>query len=426
MKYKVLVFPCGSEIGLELHRSLKYSTHVEMYGASSMNDHGMFVFENYIPNVPFFTEDNFIQEMQRIVETYEIDAIYPTMDAVIKKLTDNQDEFECKIISSPQKTTSICSSKSKTYEVLKDSVTVPKIYLSQEEIDGFPVFVKPDVGYGSRGAKKVDSQEQLYEHLKEYENCIISEYLPGVEYTVDCFTDRNGELLFSGARQRIRTMNGISVNTKPVEEGVSDFEIIAKRINNKIEFRGAWFFQLKRNVDGELALLEIASRLGGSSSVHRNKGVNFALLSIFDAFDKDVSVFYNNYSIELDRALTNRYKIDISFEKAYIDFDDCLILNDREVNTDMIRLIYQFVNRGVDLVLLTKHDKDIRKSLKEYRLEGVFDEIIHISKEELKSKYIESKNAIFIDDSFAERSDVYKNCKIPVFAPNNIEALLKD
>lgn len=39
MKSKVLVFPCGSEIGLEIHNSLKWSTHIDLWGGSSVNDH---------------------------------------------------------------------------------------------------------------------------------------------------------------------------------------------------------------------------------------------------------------------------------------------------------------------------------------------------------------------------------------------------
>jgi hypothetical protein len=38
MKKNVLVFPCGSEIGLEIHKSLSYSTHFTLVGGSSVDD----------------------------------------------------------------------------------------------------------------------------------------------------------------------------------------------------------------------------------------------------------------------------------------------------------------------------------------------------------------------------------------------------
>ena len=45
---RILVFPCGSEIALEIYRSLKYSIHFELVGASSIDDHGKFVYKEYI------------------------------------------------------------------------------------------------------------------------------------------------------------------------------------------------------------------------------------------------------------------------------------------------------------------------------------------------------------------------------------------
>ena len=46
MKKNILVFPCGSEIGLEIYNSVKYSTYFNLIGANSSDDHGKFVYEN--------------------------------------------------------------------------------------------------------------------------------------------------------------------------------------------------------------------------------------------------------------------------------------------------------------------------------------------------------------------------------------------
>lgn len=54
----------------------------------------------------------------------------------------------------------------------------------------------------------------------------------------------------------------------------------------------------------------------------------------------------------------------------------------------------------------------------------MFDRVIHLGAEEKKSDHIDCQDAIFIDDSFAERQDVARRKKIPVFAPDMVEALL--
>src|SRR5690606_31304157 len=243
MHYNILVFPCGSEIGLEIHRSLKFSRHITLYGANSVDDHGRFVFENYFSGLPFFNEKGFVDQLKTLIQKNNIDAIYPAMDAVIAFLKEREEELGCKVIAPSKEATEACLSKSKTYKLLKNCIRVPKRYGSLEEVDRFPVFLKPDVGYGSRGVPKANTSEEGQQLLIDYPTCLISEYLPGKEYTVDCFTDKNGKLLYYGARERKRVMNGISVNTVPFTERDEEIAAIVAKVNSTINFSGAWFIQ---------------------------------------------------------------------------------------------------------------------------------------------------------------------------------------
>ena len=423
-KKNILVFPCGSEIGLEIYRSLEISIHFNLIGASSVDDHGKFVFEKYISGLPFFHQENFIEIINSIISDYNIDFIYPTMDAVINFFAKNKEKFNAEIISSSFETTEICNSKEKTYETLKKIVTTPKVFDTIDEISEYPVFAKPKIGYGSRGAKRLNNKNELIQHLQEVPDCIVTEYLPGKEYTVDCFTDFLGELKFSSARERKRTMNGISVNTVSVKNNIK-FQNMASLINDNIKFNGSWFFQVKENQHKEIVLMEIACRLAGSSALFRNLGVNFASLNLFNALKYKTEIFLNDFEIELDRALNNKYKTNLQYNIAYIDYDDTIVLNGNEVNTKLISLIYQFKNQNIKTVLITRHRGDLIESLSKLRLSQLFDEIIHLKNSEKKSDFIQSFNAIFIDDSFSERLDVYKNCKIPVFSLDSIESLFK-
>lgn len=423
MKKNVLVFPCGSEIGLEVYRSLKHSTHFNLIGANSVEDHGRFVFENYIGDLPFINSGSFIPAMKRLVKELAIDIIYPAMDSVIALLKEHEEELGCPVVGSPAATTAICLSKKETYRVLDGVVRVPATF-EKEEVDSYPVFVKPVVGYGSRGARKITNAAQLTCHLEEYPDSVITEFLPGEEYTVDCFTDREGRLLFSGARLRNRISNGISVNTRPVESGVEEFEEIARTINRKLTFRGAWFVQLKRDADNKLCLLEVASRLGGSSSLFRNKGVNFAQMSLFDLLEIPVSVIENRYSIEMDRALDNKYKLGISYNEVYIDFDDCLFLEKQFYNTDVMAFLFTCFNKGIKISVLSRHRENLTEKLDKLHISFLFDKVLHLTNGERKSDYITNPDSIFIDDSFAERKEVALQKGIPVFGLDMIECLI--
>lgn len=421
-KRRILVFPCGSEIGLEINRALANDIHFEMFGASSLPDHGKFVYKNYIEDVPFVDKANFIDEINKICEKYKIDYIFPAHDSVVLKLAQYQNELKAQVITSCVETCEIARSKKKTYEVLKDTILVPKTYSINDKNIKYPVFIKPNVGQGSKGARRCNTKQELAVAYNNNKEIVICELLPGKEYTIDCFTNSNGELLFAKGRVRTRISNGISVNSRAINN--PKFKEIALKINEKVKFSGMWFFQVKENLNGELVLLEIAPRIAGTMNLYRVLGVNFALLALYDKMGFDVKIITNNFDIEIDRALYTAYKTNIDYDCVYIDFDDTLIF-DNKTNTNAIKFLYQAKNENKKIILITKHEKDVVQSLKEhYICKDLFDEIIHIAKADKKINYIKCKPAIFIDDSYSERKEVLEKLNIPVFDLDSIEALI--
>ena len=197
-----------------------------------------------------------------------------------------------------------------------------------------------------------------------------------------------------------------------------------ENINITLDLRGAWFAQFKRDNEGNLVLLEVAARFGGSSALYRAIGVNFAQLTLFDALGYDVVVSHNDYNVEMDRALDNVFKFDISYSEVFVDFDDCLCLDQQIVNTAIIAYLYQCRNQNIRITLLTHHDNDIYDSLKKLCIGDIFGRIIQIDRTKRKVDYIDNPNSIFIDDSFAERKSVQEK-GIPVFSVDMVLMLLK-
>ncbi|CDM24594.1 ATP-grasp enzyme-like protein [Castellaniella defragrans 65Phen] len=424
MSKRILVFPCGSEIGLEIHRALCYSTHFELIGASSADDHGRFVYDNYVGGLPFHDSPDFAPRLAEIIQTHRIDALYPTMDAVAETLQDLAERLGVRVIGSPAAVTRICASKTLTYDTLDGLVPIPARYPDLAAVPAYPVFIKPDRGYGSRHAARADDAAGAAALLARQpgRDMLILEYLPGREWTVDCFSDRHGVLLFHAVRGRDRISNGISVHTSPSADFAGLFTDWASAINEKLRPRGAWFFQAKLDGAGQPKLLEVAARFAGSSALQRGLGVNLPLLSAFDAFDWPVSVAANDYPIELDRALENRFRIQLDYRHVYVDLDDCLLVRGR-LNTALIAFLYKAIDGGCTITLLTRHADDPRETLRRVRLGAIFDRIIHITDGSPKSTHIDLLPAIFIDDSFRERDAVARHLGIPVFAPDMIEAL---
>ncbi len=427
MKKNVLVFPCGSEIGLEIHRSLNFSTHFNLFGGSSVDDHGKFVYENYIDNIPQVDAGDFIERLNTVIDEHEIDFIIPAHDSVVLKLAQEKEagNLHCDVVTSPASTCEVARSKLKTYELLKESIPTPKVHKTPQglQTSDFPIFLKPDIGQSSKGTHLAKNLEEVMFYKKKDPSVLLLEYLPGKEYTVECFTDKNGQLLFCEGRERVRVLNGISVNTVKVKDG--RFKQLASKINQKLKFRGAWYFQVKQNADNELVLMEIAPRIAGTMALIRCKGVNLVLMSLFDRLGYDVDVLENNYHLVLDRALGSiYYQHDIKYKHVYLDFDD-LVIFEGKVNPVVMAFIFQCMNKNVKLHLITLHKKDLEQSLKKYKLSGLFDELIWLKEGGEKHAHVKEKEAIFIDDSFTERKKVSEVCKIPVFDAHMIEALME-
>ena len=82
----ILVYPCGTEIGLEIFRALNNSIHYNLVGGSSSYDHGRFVYKNHIDHLPFLTDYSSEQEVidfNKKIKKYHIDMIYPAMDGYV-------------------------------------------------------------------------------------------------------------------------------------------------------------------------------------------------------------------------------------------------------------------------------------------------------------------------------------------------------
>jgi hypothetical protein len=86
-KVRVLVFPCASEIGLEINKSLRFVKTIELFGATSnQTDFGSVVYKNYLTNVHFINQPEFQEAFNKLLIENGIDYIFPAYDDVIVKL----------------------------------------------------------------------------------------------------------------------------------------------------------------------------------------------------------------------------------------------------------------------------------------------------------------------------------------------------
>lgn len=421
-KIRVLVFPAGEINSIELHDALSSNVNVELFGASSVERHGAFVFKNYISGLPAIQSPQFLSKFNALLKKLKIDLIFPTHDSVVLYLAENQEKLSAKTIVPNLDTAKICRDKRATYEFFRDADFCPEIY---EAPQVFPCVIKPCLGQGAKGVQFLSKEEDIPVDIN-WAEYVTTEYLPGKELTVDCLTDSHGKLCAVLPRSRERVMAGVSVAGKAI---TADEEVknIAEQINQRLNFLGLWYFQLKEDKNGNYKLLEVSARCAGTMCLSRGRGINLPLLSVYAAMGREISVCENAWGLQMDRMMISRYRLDYDYQNVYIDYDDTVIINN-EVCLPIIRFLYQCRNAGKQVILLTRHEDThsttIGEDMANFSIPpSIFHNIVLLRSHESKVKYIDAVGSVFIDNSYAERKEVSERLHIPVFDVDGVEVL---
>jgi len=421
----VLIFPGGTEPGMEIARALKGCKEVRLFAASSgEGNHAPFVFSRHAVLPDVFTP-GWLDALNRLCRDWAIDVIYPSHDYIVEALVRERDRVSVAVVAPPAEVLAVTASKRATLALFAGTIPTPAVLDPRASVN-FPAFLKPDHGYGGQGAVRVDSAVQLQGALEQTAAPLLLEYLPGGEYTIDCLSDRERGVVFVGGRTRERIRMGTAMRSVSASaEYDALFTRYARIIQARLPLRGAWFFQMREDASGEPRLLEIGARVAGTMAFNRVRGVNFPWLSILEEERAPFELLLNEPPVAIDRALTNRFAHRLSYRRVYVDLDDTLLLNDR-VNVDVAAFLFRALNDGCELVLLTKCLTDPNDVLAARRLAGLFDRVVHLDEAQSKADHIDPEGAIFIDDSFSQRREVAVRHGIPTFDASMLELLMND
>lgn len=423
MKTNVMIFGGGGYNAVQVYFSLKNSLLFHPIMAGSYDNHAVFISNDAIIDLPYTEDGDFVEKLNKCLDKNNIKFIIPTHDSAALTLMENQDKLHAVVVCSSEETTRICRYKSLTYKALSNTDILPEIYTYDRP--KFPLFAKDDKGQGGRNSYLVTNNAELEKLKNDSLDYVLCEYLPGEELTIDCFTDRHQKIRFIQPRCRSRLLNGISARAENLPL-TDEIQHIVEAIAGRIQFRGYWFIQCKKNKHGKYKLMEICTRFAGTFNLSKSLDVNLPLLALCDFSEMEINITPNTYKIYSDKTYIDRYKIDYLYGRVYLDFDDTLVFHREKYNTEAMRFVYQCLNKGIKIVLITKHAFDIHETMQKIRLnEEIFDEIIEVPPGEKKYKYINNDiPSIFIDNAYAERQAVKEHTSIPTFDVSNFDCLL--
>lgn len=111
---------------------------------------------------------------------------------------------------------------------------------------------------------------------------LVTEFLPGVEYSVDCYRGSSGEVAV--VRERTAVRSGIAFDTVVVDR--PDIGDMALRGASALGLTGVFGFQFKESRDGSALLLECNPRVQGTMVTSALAGVNVIWLAVNDALGR--------------------------------------------------------------------------------------------------------------------------------------------
>ena len=282
---------------------------------------GRFLCDDF-ETIPVASDASFITDVLAVCRKKEINIILPLVTKELIPFSKHIKEFEEKginVLVSPSHSLEIANNKSRLYEFLEwRGIPVPAFRVV-ESVDQFktaveelgyplkPVCFKPSVSNGSRGFRIVSEQMNELDLLFNYKptstylslpdsirilssgffpELLISEYLPGEEYSVDCIA-KHGQPVLIVPRLRKRMINGISVEG----EFVKDETIISYciQIITALSLHGNIGIQVKRSAAGQFLILEINPRVQGTISAALGAGVNLPELAVKQELNLPIS-----------------------------------------------------------------------------------------------------------------------------------------
>lgn len=274
---KLLISGLGGSLFPYLHDSLSDEYEVHYVDADLQ-------LKYLYPNLNFHlcpkvSDDNYWIMIKSLIDKCGIDFYIPLIDEEIVIAKRTVEGFSgVKVISPTADFSELCLNKFELMQSLKTSdISDVSSYTGNNYNSelGFPIFIKPISGRGSRGIMRINDQNQLdaYYQLDGYtpDQILIQPLLTGVEYTVGVLTNSFNDLI-SISSKRIIKKKGITQIA--VTENNAAIDAVVEKIVKVFKPCGPFNVQLIITPLNEIKIFEINPRFSTTTIMEIEGGTN--------------------------------------------------------------------------------------------------------------------------------------------------------
>ena len=279
MKSKVLIAGSGNTTGINVIKSLIKDTNVIGCDFNNINPADKLC-KNFV--IPPCSSSFYNEAILNLVKKEEVTHIFASNDHDVRALSlinPQLTELGITFNGYNDNISLDCLDKDKTYHLF-----VYNNILTPEEIDvndiekNLPCVIRiKSMGRIKKFVHILKSRKDAFiipqEHL---DNCIVTKFIEGEEYTTDYLADNNSNLICAIPRLRLEVRNGMVWQGKVVHD-IYLIELISE-IVKKLKLVGVGCIQCIKDKVGGYYFIEINPRPGSGIDLSVNSGANLPLM----------------------------------------------------------------------------------------------------------------------------------------------------
>lgn len=271
---------------------------------------------------PAKNANEYLEALLEVCKNDKVDVLLPQNTFELEILANNFDKFEkvgTKVVTASKTSIDVANDKFLLMQTCKDlGVPVGEFHkvntfedlISKAKELGWPsenVVVKPPVSNGMRGVRiiseSIDRKKMFYDEKPnslyttmddlrnvlgdEFPELIVTEFLPGKEFTVDVFKEDDNITVIPRIRHEVRS--GITFSGEVVKH--DDLITYCKLISNKLNMENCYGFQFKLDKNNIPKILESNPRIQGTMVLATIANANIIYASVKKALGEEIPEF---------------------------------------------------------------------------------------------------------------------------------------
>ncbi len=214
--------------------------------------------------VPPIDDAGYVPALKELCERHRVGAVVPLTDLDLEVLAHARLAGHLPAVVPDPEIARATFDKYESHLLLRRlGLPSPPTVLPGEEVESFPVMVKPRRGSGARSIHHADDRAAA-EFFVSYvpEPTMLQRFMRGPEFSIDCLSDLDGRCLNAIPRTMIESRGGESIKGTVIDD--RELVDLGQRVVEALGVRGPCTVQAFRDEEVGLGITDVNTRFGGA------------------------------------------------------------------------------------------------------------------------------------------------------------------